>query len=46
MIETIVLGPEFGEAEEKELNAMTNAKIQFANLNHEKSKGTGVIRFR
>ena len=46
MIETIVLGPEFGEAEEKELNAMTNAKIQFANLNHEKSKGTGVIRFQ
>ena len=46
LIETIVLGPEFGEAEEKELNAMTNAKIQFANLNHEKSKGTGIIRYR
>lgn len=46
MIETIVLGPEFGEAEEKELNAMTNAEIQFANLHHEKSKGTGVIRYR
>ena len=46
MIEVIVLGPEFGEAEEKELNSMTNAEIQFANLNHEKSKGTGVIRFQ
>lgn len=46
LIETIVLGPEFGEAEENELNAMTNTKIQFTNLNHEKSKGTGIIRYR
>lgn len=46
MIETIVLGPEFGDAEKQELESMTNAKIRFENIKHEVSKGTGVIRYR